>query len=230
MEYKVKIMNHLWELLTVKSTNIKANIEEEIERVFRGFISTIKDPRLKLEVVKNMMSRLKQITIVRNELPLFKEFINTYPAKHPPPKEEKKEEDKKDEEKAEKMDEEKKEEPIEVEPKPVEPAEDLTGIPQLLKEAVAYLKSEEIYSLLFKLLSQAKSIPQTESILEFYQYLFDSDAEDISGILADIYRQLGPSHTFLIWCKHFTWRAVNFFVEMFSSTERMERFENITQQ
>jgi uncharacterized protein YjaG (DUF416 family) len=41
-EYKVKILNYLWECLTIKSTNIKQNVEEEIENVFRGFISTIK--------------------------------------------------------------------------------------------------------------------------------------------------------------------------------------------
>jgi uncharacterized protein YjaG (DUF416 family) len=30
MEYKVKILNYLWECLTVKSTAIKQNVEEEI--------------------------------------------------------------------------------------------------------------------------------------------------------------------------------------------------------
>ena len=86
VQYKVKILNHLWELLTVKSTNIQAKIEEEIEKVFRSFIGTIKDPRLKLQVVKNILSRLREITSTRQELYLFKEFINTYPAKLELPK------------------------------------------------------------------------------------------------------------------------------------------------
>jgi hypothetical protein len=71
-EYKIKILNYLWECLTIKSTNIKQSIEEQIENVFRGFISTIKESSLRLEVVKAILKRLKEITIVRNEMYLFK--------------------------------------------------------------------------------------------------------------------------------------------------------------
>lgn len=66
VDYKVKILNYLWELLTVKATSIKQQVEEEAEAVFRGFISTIKEGPLKLEVLKAILRRLKEITTVRS--------------------------------------------------------------------------------------------------------------------------------------------------------------------
>lgn len=59
VEYKVKILNYLWECLTVKATSIKQQVEEEVENVFRGFISTIKESSLKLEVLRAILQRLR---------------------------------------------------------------------------------------------------------------------------------------------------------------------------
>lgn len=39
----MKILTFLWDIITVKSANIKANIEEEVEKVFKGYVETIKD-------------------------------------------------------------------------------------------------------------------------------------------------------------------------------------------
>jgi hypothetical protein len=65
-ECKEKILYYLWELLTVKSTGIKQKVEEEIESVYRGFITTIKQNHLKLKVVQSMLNRIKEIKTVRN--------------------------------------------------------------------------------------------------------------------------------------------------------------------
>ena len=84
IEIKSKILYYLWDHLTVKSTNIKQSIEEEVESVYRGFIATIKQNELKLSVIHAMRNRLKDITNVRNEMRLFREFILTYPNKIDP--------------------------------------------------------------------------------------------------------------------------------------------------
>lgn len=83
-QHKERVLYYLWECLTVKSTNIRQNIEEEIESVYRGFITTIKEDELKLSVIKAMVSRIKGISTVRNEMHLFREFILTYPSKVDP--------------------------------------------------------------------------------------------------------------------------------------------------
>jgi len=60
------------------------------------------------------------------------------------------------------------------------------------------------------------------------QFLFDHDSDDISDILKLVYDILGPSDIFLAWAKHLTYRALNFFVEMYENVENMEKFEKIT--
>lgn len=55
-----------------------------MENVFRGFISTIKEATLKLEVLRAILRRLREITNVRTEMYLFKEFILTYPLRIDP--------------------------------------------------------------------------------------------------------------------------------------------------
>ena len=39
---------------------------------------------------------------------------------------------------------------------------------------------------------------------------------------------LGPTDTFLSWAKNLTYRALNFFVQMYENVPEMERFEKIT--
>ena len=130
VDYKVRILNYLWELLTVKATSIKQNVEEEAEAVFRGFISTVKEGGLKLEVLKAILQRLKEITTVHTEMYLFKEFILTYPAKLDP--NEMVEED---------------------------------GTPKVVGDVIEYLKKEQIYEVLLRLLASAKAKEKVESIL-----------------------------------------------------------------
>jgi len=130
VDYKVRILNYLWELLTVKATSIKQNVEEEAEAVFRGFISTVKEGGLKLEVLKAILQRLREITTVRTEMYLFKEFILTYPAKLDP--NEMVEED---------------------------------GTPKVVGDVIEYLKKEQIYEVLLRLLASAKAKEKVESIL-----------------------------------------------------------------
>lgn len=129
-DYKVKVLNYLWECLTVKSTNIKQQVEEEVENVFRGFISTIKDNNLKLEVLKAILQRLREISSVRSEMYLFKEFILTYPAKLEP-----------------------------------QEMQEEGAAPKTVGDVIVYLKQENIYETIVKLLAVAKAKEKMESML-----------------------------------------------------------------
>ena len=83
------------------------------------------------------------------------------------------------------------------------------------------MKNENIYQVVYRLLQTAKTKDKISSILEFLQFLFDHDSDDISDILKLIYDILGPSDIFLAWAKHLTYRALNFFVEMYENVENM---------
>lgn len=179
----------MWELLTVKSTAIKQSVEEEIESVYRGFITTIRHNVLRLKVVQAMLKRIREISSVKNELVLFREFILTYP---------------------------KKLDQVAI--------EEETNSPQTIKEVIVYLKQENIYDIVIRLLGSAKIRDRIETTLEFLQFLFDYDADDISLIVKLAYNILGPSDVFLLWAKHLTYRALNFFIEMYQNTSNMEKF------
>lgn len=195
MEYKVKILNYLWECLTIKATNIKQQVEEEAENVFRGFISTIKESTLKLEVLKAILRRLKEITTVRTEMYLFKEFILTYPLRLD----------------ANSMQEE-------------------GAAPKIIADVVDFLKKEQIYEVLLRLLGCVKAKEKVESILEIIQFLFEKDKDDISVTVKAIYDILGPSDVFLLWARALTDRATSFFVELYQHPTNMQRFEKLSSQ
>ena len=74
------------------------------------------------------------------------------------------------------------------------------------------------------MLAGVKVRDRIETTLEFLQFLFDYDSDDISLILKLVYDILGPSDVFLLWAKHITYRALNFFIEMYQNTENMEKF------
>lgn len=191
---RVKVLNFLWECLTVKSTNIKQQVEEEVESVFRGFLSTVKDSALKLEVLRAILQRLREISSVRSEMYLFKEFILTYPPKLDP----------------QEMQEE--------------------GAPRTVADVVVFLKQERIYETLVKLLGVAKGKDKAESILEFVQFLFEKDQDDVSLIVKAIYDILGPSDTFLLWAKNLASRALAFFIDMYQRPTNMASFEKLSAQ
>ncbi len=87
-----------------------------------------------------------------------------------------------------------------------------------------YLKSNNIYLTLLKLLSLVKTKEKIESILEFVQFLFEKDKEDISQTVKAIYNILGPSDIFLLWAKSLTSRALSFFIEMYQNPTNMSQF------
>jgi len=68
----------LWDLLTIKSANVKQAVEEEVEKVFKGFITTLQDYDVKFQLLNDMASRLKEIKTSRGEPALLKEYIATY--------------------------------------------------------------------------------------------------------------------------------------------------------
>ena len=67
-EYQIKILTFLWDVLTTKSFNIKTNIEEEVEKVFKVFISGIKNPNTRMNVMDSMASRLAGAKKIKNEI------------------------------------------------------------------------------------------------------------------------------------------------------------------
>ena len=80
-EYQIKILTFLWDVLTTKSFNIKTNIEEEVEKVFKVFISGIKNPNTRMNVMDSMASRLAGAKKIKNEIDILKDFIKSYPEK-----------------------------------------------------------------------------------------------------------------------------------------------------
>lgn len=65
-ENQNKILSFLWDLLTVKSANVKDNIEEEVEKVFKAFVSTIKDPKVRMNLLESMGQKLQDCKRVKN--------------------------------------------------------------------------------------------------------------------------------------------------------------------
>lgn len=50
----------------MKSVNIKTNIEEEVEKVFKSFISTLNDPKVRMDVLESMSQKLQECKKVKN--------------------------------------------------------------------------------------------------------------------------------------------------------------------
>jgi hypothetical protein len=98
------------------------------------------------------------------------------------------------------------------------------GAPKNIADVVDYLKKESIYDVLLRLLNVVKTKEKIESILEFVQFLFERDRDDISQTVKAIYDILGPSDIFLLWAKHLTSRALSFFIEMYQNPTNMSKF------
>lgn len=62
----MKILTYLWDILTVKSVNIKTSMEEEVEKVFKAFVSTIKDESIRTKVLDSMVRKLQDCKKVKN--------------------------------------------------------------------------------------------------------------------------------------------------------------------
>lgn len=93
-----------------------------------------------------------------------------------------------------------------------------------MTDVVNYLKNEHIYDIILRLLGQNKAKDKIESMLEFLQFLFERDNDDISETVKAIYDILGPSDVFLLWAKNITKRAIHFFINMYQNTEDMSKF------
>ena len=52
--------------------------------------------------------------------------------------------------------------------------------PKTITDVVDYLKKEHIYEIILRLLGQNKAKDKIESMLEFLQFLFEKDNDDIS--------------------------------------------------
>ena len=50
-EYEKKMLAYLWETATEKTSSLKENIEEEVEKVFKVFVAGIKDPAIRSKVL-----------------------------------------------------------------------------------------------------------------------------------------------------------------------------------
>ena len=99
-----------------------------------------------------------------------------------------------------------------------------------MADVIVYLKQEKIYETIVKLLAVAKAKEKSESILEFVQFLFEKDQDDISLTVKAIYDILGPSDIFLLWARSLTSRALAFFIEMYQNPTNMANFEKLSSQ
>jgi hypothetical protein len=104
------------------------------------------------------------------------------------------------------------------------------GAPRVVGDVIEFLKKEQIYEVLLRLLAAAKAKERVESILEFVQFLFERDRDDISVTVQAIYDLLGPSEVFLLWARSLTARATAFFVELYQHPANMQKFEKISPQ
>ena len=80
-DYQMRILSYLWEVISVKSINIKTNIEEEVEKVFKVFVGGLKNPAIRVNVMDSMVTRLADAKKIKNEIDLLRDFIMTYPEK-----------------------------------------------------------------------------------------------------------------------------------------------------
>lgn len=101
--------------------------------------------------------------------------------------------------------------------------------PLTMGEAITYIKKRNIYEKLLKLFSQAKQETTIKEFLNFFGFLFENDHENISGILKTIYEKIGPSETFLRWMHRISKRASSVMIDIFSETNDLTPFENLTQ-
>ena len=62
----MKILTFLWDIITLKSHNIKTNIEEEVEKVFKVFVSGLKNPYTRMNVMMSMANRLADAKLIKN--------------------------------------------------------------------------------------------------------------------------------------------------------------------
>ena len=115
--------------------------------------------------------------------------------------------------------------PVKPDPEAIQEEGDM---PIIIKEVITYLKNENIYDNVLRLLAAVKTREKTESILEFLDFLFSHDASDISLIVKLTYDILGPTEVFLIWAKNLTYRAINFFIDMYQNPQNMQKFEKTT--
>lgn len=82
-ECTLRTLEFLWDLLTVKSGNVKVAVEEEAEKVFKGFITTVTDFDIKFQLLNDMVKRLRDVKSVKGEPALLKEYLMTYKEKRP---------------------------------------------------------------------------------------------------------------------------------------------------
>jgi hypothetical protein len=82
-ECTLRTLEFLWDLLTIKSANVKLAVEEEVEKVFKGFIATVTDFDIKFQLLKDMVQRLKEVKTVKGEPNLLKEYLMTYKEQRP---------------------------------------------------------------------------------------------------------------------------------------------------
>jgi hypothetical protein len=104
--------------------------------------------------------------------------------------------------------------------------------PKIIADVVDFLKKEQIYDVLLRLLGcvKTKEKEKVESILEFIQFLFEKDKDDISLTVKAIYDLLGPTDVFLLWARALTNRATSFFVELYQHPTNMQRFDKLSAQ
>lgn len=65
-ELQMRILSFLWDIIALKSLNIKTNIEEEVEKVFKVFVSGLKNPSIRMSVMDSMASRLTDAKKIKN--------------------------------------------------------------------------------------------------------------------------------------------------------------------
>lgn len=74
------------------------------------------------------------------------------------------------------------------------------------------------------LLSKTKDASIKKDILHFLGFLFESDFDDINGIISSAYQILGPAEHFLEWAHKLLPRSSSFVTEFLEKTEDFSQF------
>ena len=85
-----------------------------------------------------------------------------------------------------------------------------TDAPVTIYDAVAFLKTKNIYQTLLSIIEKTKSENTVKETLKLFSFLFEYDFDDINHILKPIYQKLGPSDQFLEWVYKINKRARSF--------------------
>lgn len=74
----MKMLEYLWDLITVKANIIKVAVESEAEIVFKGFIVSVIDPEIRFHLLKKMIKTLKESKSVQVQVEIIYDYLKTF--------------------------------------------------------------------------------------------------------------------------------------------------------